>query len=716
MTAPPQHAARPDPLEGLLVALARGAGHDPLPHAVSDALLDAARKHPDELLASWLPRLAHAGDRLGLRIAAFECSPAELCARGRQHGLLATWLPSAGDAEPAWLVIDAWLGPKVRIDGSAAHQPGTWIDAETLAALLGLPTADTPALWVLAERAAPATALQAPSSPHIAPTPGARLRALMRLESRDLWAIVIYAIGVGIFTLATPIAVQAVVNIVAFGALLQPLVVLVVLLLGGLVLAGGLRAIQYWVVELLQQRLFVRVVSDLSYRLPRLDATATDRAHGPELVNRFYDVITVQKSAASLLLDGVSVALQAAIGMVVLAFYHPLLLTFDIFLLITVAIVIFGFARPAVATSIKESKIKHEVAAWLEDITRAPLAFKRYGGAGFALQRADELARRYLDARRKHFRYLFFQVSAALTIQATASALLLGLGGWLVIDRQLTLGQLVAAELIVSTVVAAFAKFGKHLESYYDMVAALDKLGVLADLPLETDHGESTPPHPRPIAVTLRAVELSYGGAPVLRGLDLELPAGARVAITGPSAAGKTTLAAVLYGLRQPTSGVITLDGVDLRDHSLASLRRDVALAGPLEIFAGTIVDNVRMDRRDIPLAEVRRVLVDLGLEPALARLDGDLKAPLQVGGAPLSRSEAARLVLARALLTRPRLLVVDELLDGLDAADQARILDLILRDDAPWTALLFTRNPAVLARCERAYELAEGALRPLVR
>ena len=699
-------------IEALLHALAQSIGRDPAPHELAAALADATRQHPGQLAATWLPRLVRAGEHVGLRVVAFEASPRALIDQGARQGTIATCLPAA-NAAPAWLVIDGWLGSRARIDGSAAPQPGGWVDADTLARLLGLADADAPALWILAEPVAPAAALK--DTHGHAVTPAARLRGLMRLESRDLWAVVVYAIGVGIFTLATPIAVQALVNTVAFGAILQPLVVLTILLLAGLNLASGLQALQFWVVEILQQRLLARIVSDLGHRLPRLHTSALDDAYGPVLVNRFYDVVTLQKATASLLLGGLSVALQAAIGMAVLAFYHPLLLTFDIFLLGSVLVIILGFGRAAVRTSIDESKAKHNLAAWLQELARAPIAFKRAGGPAFGLQRADDLTRRYLDARRLHFRFLFRQVLGSLGLQATASAVLLGLGGWLVIERQLTLGQLVAAELIVSTVVSAIAKFGKHLEAYYDMVAAVEKLGSLADLPLEQDRGEATPPTPGPAALHLEGVALTLpGGPPVLRGLDLDLQIGEKIAITGPSASGKSSLAALLYGLRDPTAGRIHLDSVDLRDLALASLRRDVALVGPIEIFAGTILDNVRMARRDIPRAEVRRILEALGLRGALERLSDDLDARIQVGGRPLARSEAARLCLARALLARPRLLVVDDALDGLDDDALERALDLIFAADAPWSAILLTRSTRALARSDRALELRDGALHPL--
>ncbi len=323
---------------------------------------------------------------------------------------------------------------------------------------------------------------------HGGPSPFRRLLGLLRPEIRDISIVIVYAIGVGVLSLAVPITATAVVNTTALATLTQQLLILCVVLLISLGLAALLRLLQDVVVEYLQQRIFVRVVADLAYRLPRIDIVAFDRQHGPELVNRFFDVLTVQKAGAILLLDGVAVALQIAIGLVLLAFYHWFLLAFDLILIGGLfVLVLLGYG--AIGSAIRESRAKYAVASWIEEIARHALAFKLGGGPQLARERADQLARQYLLARQSHFRIVLRQVSFALLLQVLASTALLGLGGYLVIEGQLTLGQLVAGEIVVSLVVASFTKLGKYLESYYDLLAAMEKLGHLTDLPLERDTG-----------------------------------------------------------------------------------------------------------------------------------------------------------------------------------------------------------------------------------
>ncbi|MEZ6085762.1 MAG: hypothetical protein R3E58_17875 [Phycisphaerae bacterium] len=266
--------------------------------------------------------------------------------------------------------------------------------------------------------------------------PMRRLLQLLKPERRELAIVVAFAIGVGVLTLATPVAVQSLVNIVSFGGLTQPLLILAILLLAFLSLAGTIRAFKVYIVELMQRRLFVRVVTDLGFRLPRVRVESFDRNHGPELVNRFFDVLTVQKVGATLLLDGVAVVLQTVIGLLILAFYHPFLLAFDVVLIAGIAIILFIMGRAAIRTAIDESK-PHAVAASLEEIARSPLSFKQVGGPDLAQSRADALAVEYVEARQRHYRVVFRQIVGSLA-QALAATALLSLGGWLVINGQLT--------------------------------------------------------------------------------------------------------------------------------------------------------------------------------------------------------------------------------------------------------------------------------------
>lgn len=546
------------------------------------------------------------------------------------------------------------------------------------------------------------------------PTPWQRLRAVLAPERGDLWVVLLYGIAVGVLSLVVPIAAQSLVNTAAFGTLLQPVVVLALVVFGMLVLAGGLRGLQVTVAERLQQRLFARMAIDVAHRLARTRQAAWDEHRGTELVNRFLDVMTIQKATALILLDGFALVLQAVIGMGLLALYSPFLLGFDVLLLAGMAFVIFGLGRGAVRTSVEESYRKYEVVAWLEELARVPLAFHGPHGAALALRRADDATLAYLEARQDHFRVLLRQVLGSLALQALASALLLGLGGWLVARQQLTLGQLVAAELVVTPVVSSFAKIGKYLESLYDLLAAVDKVGHLFDLPLEREGGEPLPANPaRPASLRMQDVTLAATGPgrPVLEGVTLEVAAGSRVAVMGRHGTGKSLLTSLALGLRTPNQGAVELDGVDLREVRVEDVRSQVALVRGITLFEGSLLDNVRVGREALSLHEVREALAAVRLLEEVAALPEGLQTRLSGGHLPLSTGQAQRLMLARALAGKPRLLVLDEALDSLDADVRTQVLDTVLAPGAPWTVLLTTHVPELAARCERVVRLEGGRL-----
>ncbi|MBS1835280.1 MAG: ATP-binding cassette domain-containing protein [Acidobacteria bacterium] len=545
--------------------------------------------------------------------------------------------------------------------------------------------------------------------------PWIRVGALLRLERNNLIVAIMYSVAIGILTLALPLATQTLVNTVAFGSLLQPIAVLSILLFAFLLFSAILQTLREYVVEILQRRIFVRSASDAADRLLRARSSAFDGIHPPELVNRFLEVVTVQKSAATLLVEGLTIIMQTVIGMALLAVYHPYLGVFDFFLVIAITIVLFPMGWGAVDTAVDESKAKYALVAWLQEVGRHLHTFKSGPGAQFALHRANELVSDYVEDRKKHFRILLRQIMGSLGLQVLASTALLGIGGYLVITRELTLGQLVASELVLTLAVSGFAKFGKHLETYYDLCAAVDKLGYLTDLHTETSGPDPVPVRDAGATVSVRGMSFSYPNKrKVFDGLDLEVRSGERVAIRGRSGNGKSTLVDVLWRLRTPQSGVVEIDGNDIRNYQVWSLRTAVALVRVHEVFHGSIVDNVAMGRPEIDTVQVREALAAVGLLEEIDRLQDGVLTEVSTFGLPLSSGQALRLALARAIAGKPRLLIIDEVLDQVDDVSlQSVTLDFLFRDDAPWTVIVTTEHDSILERCDTVYSLRDGKLEP---
>lgn len=437
---------------------------------------------PGDEAETWWRWVGEAGTNLALKSKVVDCTSHELRELVQEGAWLVVYVPG----KDPWRAVTAARGSKYRLARASDEHEPRWGDASKLQKLLGNPGRDDTLRCVVVE---PSLAYGHAANSDGEMTPLQRLFALLKPERGDILILTMFSVIVGLLSLATPIAVDSLVTNVAFGKLVQPLLVITLLLFAFLGFSAAIRVLKAYVTEIIQCRLFARITADLAYRLPRVQTERVEKEYLPELVNRFFDVVTVQKVTATFLLDGLQLVVNAFVGMAVLAFYHPWLLGFDVMLLALLAFAIVVLGRGAVSSSISESKCKYKTADWLQDLARCPITFKLDGGAEFALERGDQLIHNYLTARKQHFRVLIRQIAFALGLQALASAVLLGIGGWLVMRGQLTLGQLVAAELIVTVIVGSFAKLGKSMESFYDLMAAVDKLGVLFDLPIEEQQG-----------------------------------------------------------------------------------------------------------------------------------------------------------------------------------------------------------------------------------
>ncbi|MBL9037046.1 MAG: ATP-binding cassette domain-containing protein [Archangium sp.] len=622
-----------------------------------------------------LSQLAGAARAAGLRTTAHRAPLDDALAGGVPMPAL-LWLET-GEC----LVLESVRLGHVRVlrsDGA----PADLMTGPSLATALGVSTG-RPLDWLSVTPAQPLAELEGAHGHH--PSPWQRVRRLVSIASDDLGVVLVYSVAIGVLSLATPIAVQSLVNTVAFGSLLQPIVVLALLFFVAVSFAAVLRALESVVVETLQQRLFVRSALDLGYRLPRVRIEAYDGKHGPELANRFFDVVTVQKAAATLLLEGTALVLQAGIGMLVLAFYHPYLLAFDVVLLGAAALVIFGMSRSGVATALDESYAKYGVAAWIQELARGVSTFRTTGGNAVAVEHAEALVRRYLSARRSHYRVVLRQTVGVLATQVIATSALLAIGGYLVIDKQLTLGQLVAAELIVAAVTASLTKFGKILENTYDLVAAADKLGHLVDLPLEAGEGAEVLPSGGGLSVKADGVTVSRDGY-VSEPLRFDFTPGERAAVVFDEGPARVALAELLAGLRAPTSGLLTFDGVRPDQADGHAVGDRVAFVRSHDVFAGSIAENVALGRLDVGPAEVRAALERVGLLEFIQRLEAGVDTQLTPTGSPLSDGQVVLLMVARTLAARPRMVVVDAPIDALSPDVRTRVIGALTDPAAPWT------------------------------
>lgn len=529
-------------------------------------------------------------------------------------------------------------------------------------------------------------------------SPLTRVFSLLRMERRDVTLVAIFAFASSVLSLATPLAVESLVNVISWGVFIQPLITLVIALLASLALSGLFGVLQNVVVEIVQRRQFVRLVCDLSHRFPVSNREQLRAEHPRELANRVLDIMTIQKATAVLLLDGTNIIIVSIVGLMLLGFYHAYLLGFVILMLLLMTVITWALGRGGVPSAIEESKVKYRMVHWLQDVLDSPTAFRINGGDLLSVNRANSIAAAYVEARVKHFRVLLRQIIFTTSLQVFSLTSVLGLGGWLVMLGDMTLGQLVAAELVVALVVGAFSKAGKSLEKFYDLMASIDKVGHLLDLRADPNK-EIDLIETGPLSLAWEVTQFDCG----IRKLNVSagtVQAGTVTAIVMPEPLPQ--VAFTLAGLLAPNSGSIHVDQIGVESLAVAANQgRVLSLASRPEIFVGSVASNVDVGRSFVSLASVRETLKQVRLWSDVATLPSGLNTTLQSTGYPLSPVQMSKLMIARAVVASPQLLIVDCLLDTMTAEDQQFLLEFFRSLKSKCTVVMLTQSAGIAAKCD---------------
>ena len=546
-------------------------------------------------------------------------------------------------------------------------------------------------------------------------SPVDRFWQLLAREKRDIWLVWLYAVLVGLFGLALPLGVQATVQLVQGGLLIQPLFLLIVFVVIGSLASGALQIFQMSVVEVIQQRVFARLAVEFAFRVPRMRMEHALDENLPEQMNRFFEALTIQKSLSKLLTDAVAAIVTIVFGVLLLGIYNPFLSISAITLIIILLVLLWRTGGKGLETSIVESKYKYRVVHWFEEVARSLTAFKFAGRSNLAIDRTDELLTGYLKYRKKHFGVIVQQSWFFVAFKTIITGALLILGAVLLQEEQITIGMFVASELVIVTVLAAIEKIIASLSTVYDVLTAVDKVGHVTDLPLDPQGGLA----PRGsagqgMALELRGVGYTYPGAtqPVLADIDLAVAPGERIGITGFVGAGSSSLLLVATGLLDDYRGTITYDGITLRDLDRSALRGVVGqYLSQSDLFDGTIEDNVTVGRPGIGTDRVLRALERVDLARWVQDQPLGLRTAIRNGGRGLPTSVATRLLLAQAIAGEPRLLVLDDFFSTLDPGLRGRVQALLADRTLVGTVLLVTHDPALLSACDRVLVMREGRI-----
>lgn len=546
--------------------------------------------------------------------------------------------------------------------------------------------------------------------------PHQRFFSLLRLDRKDITYVYVYAIFAGLITLSLPLGVQAIIGLIAGGNLSASLFVLVFVVTMGTAFSGILKVMQLTVMETIQRRIFARSAFDFSYRLPRIKLNALSAYYPPELVNRFFDTVTLQKGLPKILVDLSAAALQVLFGLILIAFYHPFFVFFGAFLLILFYLIVRYTGPQGLKTSIEESNYKYEVAYWLEEQARAVNTFKLAGNDSMALRKTDLLVNSYLDARQNHFRILLTQYGSIVAFKTIITAGLLFLGGYLVIDNQINIGQFVAAEIVIILVIAAVEKLIINMDVIYDVLTGLEKLGKITDLPLEqegdmTFSGQSTE---KGLSISIRDLHFKFPDSrtPILDGLNLEVSPGEKVVIAGYNRSGRATLMRVISGLYTDYTGQVCFNGFPVNNLDLGSLRKYIGDYSVYEdIFRGSIIENITLGNSEVPVEEVIKAAQQLGLHEFVASLPQAYNTELLPEGRNIPQHMRTRIMLARCILANPLLLTVEGFFGGMEKGDRELVISTLTDHDRPWTMLAVSDDPFLAKRCDRIIIMQKGKI-----
>ncbi len=548
----------------------------------------------------------------------------------------------------------------------------------------------------------------------MASTPLQRLISLLKLDNRDISQVFFYAIFAGLVSLSLPLGIQAIINLIQSGRVSVSWIVLVIIVIIGVALVGILSIMQLRITENLQQKIFVRSSFEFGYRLPKIKFEELYNQYPPELANRFFDTITIQKGASKLLIDFSTALLQIIFGIILLSLYHPFFIFFGLILLLLLYIIFKFSFNSGLSTSLKESKYKYKVVSWLQEMARNNFSFRKTINFEYALNKNNYLVSQYLDYREKHFNIIRRQYSQLIIFKVIITAGLLFIGGYLVLNQKMNIGQFVAAEIIILLVINSVEKIVIGLETLYDVLTAVEKIGQIADLEMEVAQDVTNEICYNNISLEAENINFKFPESTdvVLNKINIKIENSEKIFLEGDNGSGKTTLIRILSGLLQPTSGAFFINDDTYRKIDLQQYRSQIAIIINGETpFEGTILENITFNNPAINQEDIKWAIESVKLGSFIKSLPKGLDTKIYPEGRQLSSSNAQKILLARSIVDKPKILFYEDALDRMDTDVAREIIDFLTSSENKWTLIVSSKNPYWKEKCTRTITMQEGKI-----
>ncbi|MEY4012943.1 MAG: hypothetical protein RIT22_2067 [Bacteroidota bacterium] len=545
-------------------------------------------------------------------------------------------------------------------------------------------------------------------------TPLHRFYSLLKLDRRDISQIFFYAIFSGLVSLSLPLGIQAIINLIQAGRVSISWIVLVLIVVIGVALVGILSLMQLRITENLQQKIFVRSSFEFGYRLPKLKFEELYNQYPPELANRFFDTLTIQKGTSKLLIDFSTALLQIVFGILLLSLYHPFFIFFGVLLaFLLYSIFRFSFAA-GLSSSLKESKYKYKVVSWLQEIARNNNSFRKQENFNFALDKNNHLVEEYIYYREKHFKVIKRQFSQLIGFKVIITASLLLIGGYLVLNQQMNIGQFVAAEIIILLVINSVEKIIIGLESLYDVLTSVEKIGQIVDLKMEEPREKNSDYCFTNLSIETENLKFKYPETTdeVLNDINLKIEPSEKIYLDGVNGSGKSTLIRILAGFIQPTSGSFFINDDTYRKIDIAQYRSQISTITQGETpFEGTVLENITMNNPSISNEDIKWAIESVQLGSFIKTLADGLETKIFPDGRQLSSSNAQKILLARSIVNKPKILFYEDPLDKMDEKASQEIIDFLTAPSNQWTVIVSSKNKYWEQKCDRKITLQNGKI-----
>ncbi len=544
-------------------------------------------------------------------------------------------------------------------------------------------------------------------------SPWQRFVGLLKLERKAVKQVLYYAVFSGLVALTLPLGIQAIINLIQGAQVSTSWIVLVVLVTLGVSFVGILQLMQMRIIETIQQRIFTRASFEFTYRFPKIKMQELRHYYPPELANRFFDTLTIQKGLAKILVDVPAAVLQIVFALILLSLYHPFFIAFGILLLLLIYVVFKFTAQRGMETSLQESKHKYKVAHWIQEVARAVVSFKLSGKTSLALNKNDDLVDDYLQAREGHFNVLVLQFIQMIGFKVLVTGGLLLIGGLLVLNQEMNIGQFVAAEIIILLVIGSVEKLILGLEPFYDVLTSLEKMGQVVDKELESQTG-TKPNFSGDLDLQLDKVDYEVPDREqhILKNISLKIQSKSRVLIKGESGSGKSTLLRLMSGIIEPSKGQVFINDNNINTLNLNYYRAHLGMSLADESpFEGTIRENIAFGNKDVTEDQLLWAAKKVGLTQFIKESPKGLDTILYPEGKRTSFTVVKKIVLARAIVDQPKLLILEDPLEHFEDEEALDIIDFLTDVSNPWALVVVSTNEKWSEKCTQVITLQNGEI-----